>query len=238
MTLYVDSAERSVVEPLLATGLFAGVTTNPALLARAGLTQADLPAVFAWATAAGARHVFMQTLGTTAGEILAAGRWIRDLGPEAIVKIPATREGLAAARVLAEEDVPVLVTAVHHATQALLADAAGARFIAPYVGRMTDQGRDGVAETIQMHRILSGSATRVPSGPGSREVSVPGARLLPGEGTRVLAASLRSREDVAALAAAGVPDFALSAPLCEALLADEPTIAAADQFEAIAARQN
>ncbi|MEU4834542.1 transaldolase family protein [Streptosporangium sp. NPDC023615] len=214
MTLYVDSAERSAVEPLLATGLFAGVTTNPALLARAGLTQADLPAVFTWATAAGAKQVFMQTLGTTAGEILAAGRRIRDLGPQAIVKIPATREGLGAARVLADEDVPVLVTAVHHATQALFADAVGARFIAPYVGRMTDQGRDGVAETIQMRQVLSGS------------------------GTRVLAASLRDREDVAALAAAGVPDFALSAPLCEALLADEPTLAAADRFETIAARRN
>ncbi len=222
MTLYVDSAERSAVEPLLATGLFAGVTTNPALLARAGLTQADLPAVFAWATGAGARQVFMQTLGTTTGEIVTAGRRIRGLGPEAVVKIPATREGLTAARVLADEDVPVLVTAVHHATQALLADAAGARFIAPYVGRMTDQGHDGVAETILMHRILSEPRTQEPTGPG----------------TRVLAASLRSREDVAALAAAGVPDFALSAPLCEALLADEPTVAAADQFEAIAAGQN
>ncbi|WP_405150078.1 hypothetical protein OG589_16610 [Sphaerisporangium sp. NBC_01403] len=236
MTLYVDSAERSAVEPLLATGLFAGVTTNPALLARAGLTQADLPAVFAWATGAGARQVFMQTLGTTAGEIVTAGRRIRGLGPEAVVKIPATREGLTAARVLADEDVPVLVTAVHHATQALLADAAGARFIAPYVGRMTDQGHDGVAETILMHRILSEPRTRELTGPGTREVPEPG--TLSGPGTRVLAASLRSREDVAALAAAGVPDFALSAPLCEALLADEPTVAAADQFEAIAAGQN
>ncbi|MEV6036807.1 transaldolase family protein [Nonomuraea sp. NPDC052116] len=214
MTLYVDSAARSAVEPLLATGLFTGVTTNPALLARAGLSQADLPAVFAWATAAGAKRVFMQTLGTTVGEILAAGRAIHELGPQAIVKIPATREGLSAARVLADEDVPVLVTAVHHATQALLAGAAGAAFIAPYVGRMTDRGRDGVAETIQMQRILSGS------------------------GTRVLAASLRSREDVATLAAAGVPDFALSAPLCEALLSDEPTLVAAAQFETIASGQN
>ncbi|MEU8270967.1 transaldolase family protein [Sphaerisporangium sp. NPDC049002] len=236
MTLYVDSAERSAVEPLLATGLFAGVTTNPALLARAGLTQADLPAVFAWATGAGAGHVFMQTLGTTGGEIVTAGRRIRGLGPEAVVKIPATREGLSAARVLSDEDVPVLVTAVHHATQALLADAAGARFIAPYVGRMTDQGRDGVAETIQMHRILSEGRTRELTGPGTREVPGPG--TLTGPGTRVLAASLRSREDVAALAAAGVPDFALSAPLCEALLADEPTVAAAGQFEAIAAGRN
>ncbi|MEU7885966.1 transaldolase family protein [Microbispora bryophytorum] len=211
MALYVDSADRSAVEPLLATGLFTGVTTNPSLLARAGKTQEDLPAVFAWATAAGAQQVFMQTLGTTTTEIVTCGRRIRDLGPQAVVKIPASREGLAAARVLTDENVPILVTAVHHATQALLAQAAGAQFIAPYVGRMTDRGREGVAQTVLMQRLLSGASTRV------------------------LAASLRSGDDVAALAAAGVPDFALSAPLCEALLSDDLTIAAAAEFEAIGA---
>ncbi|MFI0424719.1 transaldolase family protein [Spongiactinospora sp. 9N601] len=211
MALYVDSADRSAVEPLLATGLFAGITTNPALLGRAGLSDADLPAVYQWATAAGAAKVFMQTLGTTQEEILASANRLRDLGPRAVVKIPATRAGFAAARLLTARQVPVLITAVYHAAQALFADAAGARYIAPYVGRMTDQGRNGVEQAIAMQRLLAG------------------------KGTRVLVASLRGPDDVAALAAAGVPDFALGAPLCEALLADELTLAAAAEFEATAA---
>ena len=63
MRLYLDTADRAVAEPLLATGLFAGLTTNPTILARAGLTADDAPAVHRWARAAGAREVFFQSWG-------------------------------------------------------------------------------------------------------------------------------------------------------------------------------
>lgn len=212
MTLYVDTADRPAAEALLATGLFNGLTTNPTLLARAGLAQSDLPAIHAWATAAGADVVYMQTLGTTVAEILASGRGLREIGTDVIVKIPATRAGFEATRILAAEGAPILVTAVYHAAQALLARAAGAHSIAPYVGRMSDQGRSGVEQTLAMATILRGSETGV------------------------LAASLRTPDDVAALAAGGVEDFTISATLLEVMLADELTTAAAADFEAIAGR--
>ncbi len=210
MALYVDSADREAAGPLLSTGLFAGVTTNPTLLARAGLTQADLPDVRAWAVGEGARTLFAQTRGTTVEAIVSNGRELAALGDDVVVKVPATRAGLTAARLLGDAGTPVLITAVHHPAQGLAARAAGARFIAPYVGRMTDQGRDGVAAAIAVHQVLAGS------------------------GVRVLVASLRSLDDVATLAAAGVPDFALNPALAGALLADELTDAAAADFEAVA----
>jgi TalC/MipB family fructose-6-phosphate aldolase len=210
VALYVDSAERDAIEPLLATGLFTGVATNPALLSRAGLSQRDLPEFYGWAVDRGAGTVFMQTLGSTSEHIAESGRQLRAIGEGVVVKVPATRAGLTAARTLADDEVPILITAVYHASQALLAAAAGAQFIAPYVGRMTDQGRDGVQSAVTIHQVLTGS------------------------GTRVLVASLRTLDDVTVLAAAGVPDFALNADLAAALLADELTDRAAADFEAVA----
>jgi TalC/MipB family fructose-6-phosphate aldolase len=212
MTLYVDSADRSALEPLLETGLFAGIATNPTLLARAGLDQDGLASFYAWAVERGAGTVFMQTLGSTPGDVVDSGRRLREIGEGVVVKVPATRAGLTAARMLADEGVPVLLTAVYHPTQALLAVAAGAHFIAPYVGRMNDNGRDGVGSAGLIHRISAEA------------------------GVRVLVASLRSVDDVAALAGAGVPDFALNPELAALMLADELTDRAAAEFEAVAGR--
>ena len=207
--LYIDSADRDQVERLLATGLFAGVTTNPTILYRSGLTVDDVPAVHRWARAAGAGTVFLQAVGPDEAALEAHSRELVDLGPDVVVKLPATRDGLAVSRRLTREGVPVLVTAVYHASQALLADAAGAGWVAPYVGRMGDLGLDGVEQTADLHATL----------------------LASGQGCRVLAASLRDTTQVAALAARGVEDFTLSTALCAALLENPDTVAAAAQFE-------
>ena len=207
--LYIDSADRDQVERLLATGLFAGVTTNPTILYRSGLTVDDVPAVHRWARAAGAGTVFLQGVGPDEAALEAHSRELVALGPDVVVKLPATREGLAVSRRLTREGVPVLVTAVYHASQALLADAAGAGWVAPYVGRMGDLGLDGVEQTADLHATL----------------------LASGQGCRVLAASLRDTTQVAALAARGVEDFTLSTALCAALLENPDTVAAAAQFE-------
>ncbi|ARU51347.1 TalC/MipB family fructose-6-phosphate aldolase [Cellulosimicrobium cellulans] len=207
--LYIDSADRDQVERLLATGLFAGVTTNPTILYRSGLTVDDVPAVHRWARAAGAGTVFLQAVGPDEAALEAHSRELVDLGPDVVVKLPATRDGLAVSRRLTREGVPVLVTAVYHASQALLADAAGAGWVAPYVGRMGDLGLDGVEQTVDLHATLRAS----------------------GQGCRVLAASLRDTTQVAALAARGIEDFTLSTALCSALLENPDTVAAAAQFE-------
>ena len=207
--LYIDSADRDQVERLLATGLFAGVTTNPTILYRSGLTVDDVPAVHRWARAAGAGTVFLQAVGPDDAALEAHSRELVALGPDVVVKLPATRNGLAVSRRLTREGVPVLVTAVYHASQALLADAAGAGWVAPYVGRMGDLGLDGVEQTADLHATL----------------------LASGQGCRVLAASLRDTTQVAALAARGVEDFTLSTQLCGQLLDETNSVAAAAQFE-------
>ncbi len=211
MALYIDSADRDLIAEVWASGVFAGVTTNPTILDRAGLGQRDVPELHAWLRDLGVGQVYLQVLGRSREEMLRHAEDLRSLGP-VTVKVPATAEGYGAARVLVEQGVPVLLTAVYLPVQALMARDCGIQGVAPYVGRMTDAGRDGVGSVIAMQQAIGT------------------------EPTRILAASLRSGDDVARLAAAGVPDFTLGGELARAVLDDDLTRSAVEEFEAAAAR--
>lgn len=210
MAFYIDSADRALIEQLWSTGAFQGVTTNPTILARAGLSQADVPALHAWVTDLGIETFYAQVVGTTAEAMLASAAELRALGA-VIVKVPATAAGFRAAGTLVRDGARVLLTAVYHPVQALVARDMGIQGVAPYVGRMTDAGRLGVRAVTQMQQAIGT------------------------EPTRILAASLRSVDDVAALAAAGVPDFTVGESVARAILDDELTVRAVEEFEAAAA---
>ena len=143
--LYIDSADRDLLAPLLATGLFAGVTTNPAILDRAGLTADDLPALATWLRDRGVTRFYAQATGTTIDALRDTARRIADLGGDVVIKLVASAPALTVARELTDAGREVLITAVYHPSQALLAAAAGAQEVAPYVGRASENGREGVA---------------------------------------------------------------------------------------------
>jgi len=208
-SFYIDSAQRQVVEPLLRSGLVAGVTTNPTLLEAAGVRNEAIPDLVSWATDAGARAVFVQAWGGSAEQLERRGRDLRALDDRVVVKLPVTPAGLQATARLAADGIPVLVTAVYSATQVFPTMAAGASMIAPYLGRMTDAGRDGFAEIAAMQRVIDASGSTL----------------------RVLVASLRTPGDVLRLAEVGVRDFTLGPAVWEQLAADPLTDAAVAEFE-------
>lgn len=213
MRLYLDTADRAAAESLLATGLFAGVTTNPTILQRASRTVADVHDIHAWATGAGAREVFFQAWGEDVATLVARGQELRDLGPEVVVKFVATRAGSSACAALAARGVPTLLTAVYAPGQAMVAAAAGVTYIAPYLGRLNDAGRDGPAEVLAMHEVLTAT----------------------GSATKVLLASIRSVPDMVALARHGVDCFTMAPAVAEQLFTDPTTAEAARTFEEHAA---
>lgn len=208
-SFYIDSADRGVVEPLLGTGLVAGVTTNPTLLQASGVRNDEIAHLVKWATGAGARTVFVQAWGSDADELERRGRELRDIDERVAVKLPVTAAGLAATARLERDGIPVLVTAVYSATQVLPAIVAGASRIAPYLGRMNDAGRDGFAEIAGMQRAIDAS----------------------GSPLRILVASLRGPDDALRLAKLGVQDFTVAPAVWWQFFADPLTDAAVRGFE-------
>ncbi|MFL6044467.1 MAG: transaldolase family protein [Propionibacteriaceae bacterium] len=211
MKLYVDTAERAPAESLLRTGLFHGVTTNPTILQRAAMGVADLRDIYRWAVEAGAQEVFFQAWGEDAATLIERGQQLRDLGREVVVKFVATRAGATACAALAGRGIPTLLTAIYDAGQAIVAAAAGATYIAPYLGRMTDAGRNGIAEVLAMHEVL----------------------VATGSTTKVLLASVRSVPDMVVLARHGVDCFTMAPAVAEQFFTDATTAEAARVFEEV-----
>lgn len=209
MRLYLDTADRAAAEDLLRTGLFAGLTTNPTILQRSGLGVADAPEIYEWAVAGGAHEVFFQAWGEDADTLVERGERLRQLGPEVVVKVPASRAGAAACARLAAHDAPTLLTAVYAPGQVLVAAAAGATYIAPYLGRLNDAGRDGIAEVTAMQEVLV--ATKA--------------------STKILVASIRDVPSMVALARRGIDCFTIGPPVAEAFFAEHLTAAAVAAFE-------
>ncbi|MCS5699798.1 transaldolase [Cyanobium sp. FGCU-52] len=216
LRLFLDSADPAQWRCWLPGGLFHGVTTNPTLLQRAGLPcrPEALAELVELARELRCRELHLQAWGQEADRLESCGRTLHRLAPErVVVKLPVTREGSKAAARLIAGGVPVTFTACYEVAQVLIAAALGARYIAPYLGRICDQDRDGHAELIAMNQALRGVGSDV----------------------RLLAASVRRPADLGRLAAAGLDTFTLAPEVVAELLACEATAAAAAAFEQHAA---
>ncbi|MFJ2369068.1 transaldolase family protein [Microbacterium sp. NPDC087665] len=210
--LYVDSADVDRVSRLLAAGVVHGVTTNPTILERGGRTAAEIPDLYARWESEGAGEIFFQTWGGDTASFLRNAEGIRALGDRVAVKVPATADGFAAASALVRDGATVLVTAVYSVAQALACASIGAHYIAPYLGRMRDAGIDGDTVIARMQEVCAGS------------------------GSNVLAASLRSADDITGLRLAGVPYFTAAPDVIDQVLFNEVSDSSAAEFDAAMVR--
>ncbi|MBO0981538.1 transaldolase family protein [Microbacterium sp. SD291] len=210
--LYVDSADVERVSALLEAGVVHGVTTNPTILERGGRTAGEIPELYARWQSEGAREIFFQTWGADTASFLRNAEGILTLGDRVAVKVPATRDGFAAASALVRDGATVLVTAVYSVAQALACASIGAQYIAPYLGRMRDAGIDGDAVIAEMQAVCAGSDSNV------------------------LAASLRSPDDITGLRLAGVPYFTAAPDVIEQMLFHDVSESSAAEFDATMVR--
>ena len=163
--LYLDSADLAELQACLPHPVIHGVTTNPTLMRRAGMSREGLPRLLHAALKLGARQVQAQVHSADVDGILADARQLLrefDAG-QLVIKIPATREGFQAGAELGATGVPVTYTAVYAPEQAHFAAQLGAAYAAPYLGRLDDTGIDGLALIARMQALIvnSGAATRL-----------------------------------------------------------------------------
>ena len=141
MKLFLDTANVDQVAEISSWGVLDGVTTNPSLVAKEGkefrptilAMCKHVPCVSAQVTAEDAKGMIKQ------GTEYAA--WHKHV----VVKVPMTVEGLKAVSHFAAKGIKTNVTLVFSVAQAILAAKAGASIISPFVGRIDDQGEDGMA---------------------------------------------------------------------------------------------
>jgi transaldolase len=141
MKFFIDTADVAEIRDLSASGLVDGVTTNPSLVAKSGRNFFD---VVKEICALVEGPVSAEVTATDAESMLAEGRKLAALAKNVAVKVPLTMDGLKACRTLTQAGTMVNVTLCFSANQALLAAKAGATFISPFVGRLDDQGQDGM----------------------------------------------------------------------------------------------
>jgi len=208
--LYLDSADITELRACLPHPVIHGVTTNPTLLKRAGVSRAALPDLLAELLSLGAKQVQAQVQSAdVAGMLADADALLRSFGKgQLVIKIPATRAGFQAGAQLSARGVPVTYTAVYAAEQAHFAAQLGAAYAAPYLGRLQDAGVDGLALIGQMQRLVAAS----------------------GAATRLLVASVRSRDAYLSLLDQGVGSITIPPRLFPELMDHEATRAAERGF--------
>jgi transaldolase len=145
MKFFVDTAEIAEIADLAATGLLDGVTTNPSLIAKSGRKFLD---VIAEICALVPGPVSAEVTATDTETMLKEAAVLRKIAANVAIKLPLTWDGLKACKALSDDGATVNVTLCFSANQALLAAKAGAAYVSPFIGRLDDQGQDGM-ELIQ-----------------------------------------------------------------------------------------
>ena len=123
-------------------GVVTGVTTNPSLISKEG--KGDYQKLVKEICSIVPGPVSTEVLSQDARGMITEGREIAKWADNIVIKIPASLEGVEATSVLTRENIKVNFTLCFTLNQALLAAAAGANFISPFVGRLDDIGEDGM----------------------------------------------------------------------------------------------
>jgi len=150
MKFFVDTADVAEIADLAASGLLDGVTTNPTLVAKAGR---DFKTIIKEICAIVPGPVSAEVAALDYEGMIAEGRTLAKIAKNVTVKLPLTWDGLKACKTLTGEGTMVNVTLCFSANQALLAAKAGATFISPFVGRLDDQGIDGMELVSEIRTI-------------------------------------------------------------------------------------
>ena len=178
MRLFLDTASIDEIREINAWGVLSGVTTNPTLV---GKEKMDPESVWKEILTEVPGDVSLETTEPRADAMYEQGLRLSQMGPNAVVKVPMTPDGLKAGHRLVGDGVKINVTLVFSPAQAVLAAEIGAYIVSPFIGRIDDAAADGMHALRQICEIYD----------------------VQGYETEVLAASLRHPMHVVDAALAG-----------------------------------
>ncbi len=154
MKFFIDTANLAEIREANDMGILDGVTTNPSLMAKEGITGANnILNHYVQICNIVDGPVSAEVIATDFEGMVREGEALAELHPNIVVKIPMITEGIKAIKYFSQKGIPTNCTLIFSAGQALLAAKAGATFISPFLGRLDDVSTDGLSLIQQIRTI-------------------------------------------------------------------------------------
>lgn len=182
MKFFVDTANLDQIKEAAELGILDGVTTNPSLMAKEGITGTEkIHNHYKAICAIVDGDVSAEVIATDYKLMIEEGKALSELAPNIVVKVPMTKDGIKAINWFSGHDIHTNCTLVFSAGQAILAAKAGATYLSPFIGRVDDINWDGMALIRDISEIYT----------------------IQGYGTAILAASIRNSRQIVDAAKSG-----------------------------------
>lgn len=145
MKFFIDTANLDQIKEAQDLGVLDGVTTNPSLMAKEGITgKNNILKHYVDICEIVDGHVSAEVIGTTFEDMVREGEELAALHEQIVVKLPMIKDGVKACKYFSDRGIKTNVTLVFSAGQALLAAKAGATYVSPFLGRLDDISTDGL----------------------------------------------------------------------------------------------
>ncbi|MGV0847389.1 fructose-6-phosphate aldolase [Empedobacter falsenii] len=145
MKFFIDTANLADIKEAQDLGVLDGVTTNPSLMAKEGITgQENILNHYKAICELVDGDVSAEVISTDFEGMVKEGEALAALNPQIVVKIPMTKDGVKACKYFSTKGIRTNVTLVFSVGQALLAAKAGATYVSPFIGRLDDISTDGL----------------------------------------------------------------------------------------------
>ncbi|HEY3526712.1 MAG: fructose-6-phosphate aldolase, TalC/MipB family [Nitrososphaeraceae archaeon] len=152
MKIFLDSANLESIKTYNDMGILDGVTTNPSLLSK---EKGDPRKVMNEIVRIVKGPVNLEVIGTDYEVMIEEAHRLKKYGENVVVKIPMIPAGLRAVKRLAQEGISTNVTLIFSSNQAILAAKSGASYVSPFIGRLDDNGQDGMSIVREITQIFA-----------------------------------------------------------------------------------
>ena len=152
MKIFLDSANLESIKMYNDIGILDGVTTNPSLLSK---EKGDPRKVMSEIVRIVKGPVNLEVIGTDYEVMIEEAHRLKKYGENVVVKIPMIPAGLRAVKRFAQEGISTNVTLIFSSNQAILAAKSGASYVSPFIGRLDDNGQDGMSIVREIIQIFA-----------------------------------------------------------------------------------
>ena len=154
MKFFIDTANLDQIREAQELGVLDGVTTNPSLMAKEGITgRNNILKHYVDICEIVSGDVSAEVIATTFKEMIKEGEELAELHEQIVVKVPMIRDGVKALKYFSDHGIRTNCTLVFSPGQALLAAKAGATYVSPFLGRLDDISTDGLNLIAEIRHI-------------------------------------------------------------------------------------